>query len=81
MTISLEEISQIMNEKTIVLANDSGPAHLASYMGSPVVVLYGITNAKKYKPNGKGKVITLQGINNDITTIPKDEVINAINSL
>ncbi len=81
LTISLQEVSQMIDDKTIVLANDSGPAHLAAYRGSAVVALYGITNSQKYKPNGRGNITALQGNNMDVTTISKDKIIDTISSL
>ncbi len=80
LSISLKEISEILDEDVIVLSNDSGPAHLGAYKGSGVVALYGVTDSQKYKPNGKGKVVTLQARNSDISTIFVQEVIDALNS-
>jgi len=81
LSISLQEITKYLDAKSIVLSNDSGPAHLATFLGSSVVSLFGITNAKKYMPKGKGKVVALQGSDKKVSNISVKEVLEAINSL
>jgi len=81
LSISLQEITKYFDKKSIILSNDSGPAHLATFFGSSVVSLFGVTDAKKYMPKGKGKVIALQGSDKKVSNISVKEVIEAINSL
>ena len=81
LSISLQEITKYFDKSSIVLSNDSGPAHLATYFGSSVVSLFGITDSKKYMPKGKGRVIVLQGSDKRVSNIPVKEVLEAINSL
>ena len=40
----------IMREAKIVLANDSGAMHLASFFGGKTLGLFGVTNAQKTRP-------------------------------
>jgi heptosyltransferase-3 len=56
---------------TIVIANDSGPAHLAGMIGVPTVVLFGASDPAVWKPLGpRVKVISKASM----TEIAVDEV-------
>jgi len=49
----LMELAGLLNLARIVIANDSGPAHLAAAVGSPVVALFGPTHeAFGFAPRG-----------------------------
>jgi len=41
---TLAELAALVSLASVVLANNSGPAHVAAAMGTPVVVLYALTN-------------------------------------
>jgi len=75
---SLKEITSLMDDETLVLANDSGPAHLAALKGSKVIALYLATEYNKYMPRGDVKAIDLRdGLQNSEEMILS--VINSIN--
>jgi ADP-heptose:LPS heptosyltransferase len=40
----------ILARCSVFVGNDSGPAHLAAYVGCPTVVLFGPGNPAKYRP-------------------------------
>jgi len=60
---SLPELAATLSLCKLVIANDSGGAHLASAVGTPVLVIFGITDSEKTGPLGKN-VTVLQ--NSDI---------------
>jgi len=43
-TLTLGELAALIDRTTVLVANNSGPAHLASALGTPVVDLYALTN-------------------------------------
>lgn len=47
---SLKQLTALLNQATIVLAPDSGPAHIATTQGTPVIGLYGHSNPKRTGP-------------------------------
>lgn len=42
--LSLGELAALIERATVLIANNSGPVHLASALGTPVVDLYALTN-------------------------------------
>ncbi len=46
----LKQLTAILERATLVLAPDSGPAHLANAMGTPVIGLYAATNPDRARP-------------------------------
>lgn len=50
--ISLVELTAILNECDVLITNDSGPMHLADYLGKPVVAIFGPTDPNKTGPVG-----------------------------
>ena len=50
----LPELAALLQRARVVIANDSGPAHLAAAVGSPVVALFGPTHeAFGFTPRGE----------------------------
>lgn len=47
---SLKELLAVLARATVVLAPDSGPAHLATALGVPVIGLYATTNPARARP-------------------------------
>ncbi len=47
---SLKQLTAVLNAAEVVLAPDSGPAHLATTQGTPVIGLYGHSNPKRTGP-------------------------------
>lgn len=54
---SLCTLSALIKCCTVLLTNDSGPMHIASAVGTPLVALFGSTNEKATGPYLHGKVI------------------------
>ena len=47
---SLKELLAVLSRATVVIAPDSGPAHLATAVGTPVIGLYAATNPDRARP-------------------------------
>ncbi|MGR5133202.1 glycosyltransferase family 9 protein [Vibrio alfacsensis] len=47
---TLKQLTAILNKAAVVLAPDSGPAHIATTQGTPVIGLYGHSNPKRTGP-------------------------------
>jgi lipopolysaccharide heptosyltransferase II len=52
---TLKELGALLERADLVVANDSGPMHLAVAMKSDVIALFGPTSPKLTGPYGKGK--------------------------
>ncbi|MGV8878419.1 MAG: lipopolysaccharide heptosyltransferase II [Sphingobacteriaceae bacterium] len=50
---SLNELVDLMANATLVLTTDSGPAHLANSIGTPVIVLFGAGDERNTAPYNK----------------------------
>jgi ADP-heptose:LPS heptosyltransferase len=48
------ELAALLASAGGVLGNDSGPSHLAALLGTPVVVLFGPSDARVWRPVGAG---------------------------
>ena len=55
--ISLRELASIIHDCDVLLTNDSGPMHIASALGTPLVALFGATDEKQTGPYNQGRVI------------------------
>ena len=47
---SLKELLAVLSRATVVIAPDSGPAHMATAVGTPVIGLYAATNPERARP-------------------------------
>lgn len=47
---TLKQLTAVLNKAAIVLAPDSGPVHIATTQGTPVIGLYGHSNPKRTGP-------------------------------
>jgi ADP-heptose:LPS heptosyltransferase len=50
--LSLPETAAVLKECSVVISGDTGPAHLAVAVGTPVIGLYGATDPKRSGPYG-----------------------------
>ena len=50
---NLIELTALINDCSILITNDSGPMHLADFLGKPVIALFGPTDSGKTGPQGK----------------------------
>jgi heptosyltransferase II len=56
---NLKQLAAIMRKSKAVIANDSGPMHIAVSQGVPTVALFGPTSPKITGPYGQGRFIVL----------------------
>lgn len=56
----LKGLSAIISLCDLFIANDSGPMHLASAIGVPVIAIFGSTSSKKTGPRGLGRCVILK---------------------
>jgi ADP-heptose:LPS heptosyltransferase len=54
--IDLEDLVALLSRATLLVANDTGPVHLASALGVPVIGLYGPNTPHLYGPLSAGSV-------------------------
>ncbi len=54
--LSLRETARVLARSRLLVANDSGVAHLAAAVGTPVVALFGPTSDVRYAPRGTAPV-------------------------
>ena len=57
---SLEELCNLISESKALLTTDSGPAHLANSIGTPVIVLFGAGNEHNTAPFNKQNLTVLR---------------------
>jgi ADP-heptose:LPS heptosyltransferase len=50
--VPLKSLPEVVGSARLVIANDSGPMHLAAAMGIPVIGLFGPSSAVRYGPRG-----------------------------
>jgi ADP-heptose:LPS heptosyltransferase len=50
---TLDALADILLEARLVIANDSGPMHLADQLGKPLLALFGPSNLRHWHPNGE----------------------------
>lgn len=59
----LDEWAALLQACRLVIANDSGGAHLAAAVGAPVVVIFGLTDPSRTAPYGaRGRVLQPPGV-------------------
>ncbi|MBE4592291.1 ADP-heptose--LPS heptosyltransferase I [Vibrio navarrensis] len=57
---NLKQLTAVLNKAAVVLAPDSGPAHIATTQGTPVIGLYGHSNPKRTGPyNNLAQVVSV----------------------
>ncbi len=67
---SLPELAAFMSRCSVVIGNDSGGVHLAAAAGTPVVVIFGLTDPSRTKPLGR-RVVVLQDSPQRTRDIPR----------
>ena len=50
---SIQQLAYLLQKASLLIANDSAVLHLASYMNTPIVVIFGPTDETKYGPWSK----------------------------
>jgi len=66
---NLKQLMALLARATVVVTADSGPMHMASSLGTPVVCVFGPTRPEITGPRGIGRTVILQkdvGCNRDV---------------
>jgi ADP-heptose:LPS heptosyltransferase len=58
-SLSVEGLAAALAEVRLLVSCDSGPAHLAGALGTPVLVLFGPTSAVRWAPRAPGRALAL----------------------
>jgi heptosyltransferase-3 len=56
-TLSVGELIALLQRSRFLLTNDSGPMHLASAVGTPVIALFGPESPQFYGPVGEARIL------------------------
>lgn len=48
--LSLAELLALIDEAVLVIGNDSGPAHMAAILGKPLLMVFGSSNVRVWRP-------------------------------
>ncbi|MDP2654863.1 MAG: glycosyltransferase family 9 protein [Candidatus Omnitrophota bacterium] len=75
--ISLLQLGYLFSLCRMAVVNDSAPLHMASYLGVPVVALFGPTDPARYGPWGRVHEVVRSG-GEDVRLIPDQAVLDAI---
>lgn len=59
---TLRQLVALLERAAIVVANDSGPMHIASALGRPMVALFGPTNPVRTGPYGRESTVVRLGL-------------------
>jgi len=54
---TLNELAYLLKRASLLISNDSAPMHIASYLNTPVVAIFGITDDEKYGPWSEGSYL------------------------
>ena len=75
---SFQELASILSEAELYLGNDSGVSHLAAFVETPSIVLFGPTDPRVWHPLGEWVIVmsspdrTMRGIGvNDVLSMMK----------
>lgn len=73
---SLVETMGVLAVARLVIANDTGMAHVAAATGTPTIVLFGPTDAQRWRPPGE-HVVVVQSASRSIADLAIDTVLCA----
>ena len=74
---AIEELPALIDSADLIVANDSGPMHLAAAMHKPVVALFGPTDPKRFGPWGQMENV-LSAPDADLSRLPATQVADFI---
>ena len=74
----LSDLPLLIQNASCVIANDSGPVHLAAALNKPLVGIYGPTDGLRYGPYPIQQHCVLQAPSNDLKQLPTATVLKAI---
>jgi lipopolysaccharide heptosyltransferase II len=59
---TLPQLVALLDRATLVIANDSGPMHIAAALGRPLVTIFGPTNPTRTGPYGRMETVLRLGV-------------------
>lgn len=73
---NIRKMISLIAQSRMVIANDSGPMHLAAAMNKPVIGVFGPTSAKRFGPypSTRDTNVVITAPNNDLTKLSVDAV-------
>ena len=74
---AIEELPALIDSADLIVANDSGPMHLAAAMHKPVVALFGPTDPKRFGPWDQMENV-LSAPDADMSRLPATQVADFI---
>ena len=48
--LTIPELAELIRAAKLYIGNDSGPMHLASAVGTPIVAIWGSSNSQRWRP-------------------------------
>lgn len=60
--LSLPELAAALSASDLLVANDSGPAHIAAALGLPTITLFGPTKPEWFRPFGPGHHVVIRDL-------------------
>jgi heptosyltransferase-3 len=75
---SPSDLARVLGRASVVVANDSGPAHLAAQIGVPTIVLFGPTDPRIWAPTGPVVIVVAPPEPQPMTWLGLDMVIEAL---
>jgi ADP-heptose:LPS heptosyltransferase len=76
----LAESLALFGRARLVIANDTGMAHIAAAAGAPTIVLFGPTDARRWRPPG-ANVVVVQSPTRSIADLSVDAVLDAVRAV
>ena len=73
----LGTLAALLTRSTLVVANDTGVAHLAAAVGAPTVTIFGGPHRRRWEPRGRWTV----GVGVDGAWPPVDDVLTAVDTV
>ena len=78
--LTLRQTAALIKQCRIFISNDSGIAHMAAAVGTPLIVIFGPTNVQRIAPQGE-KVWVLQSPSRDIRDVTPQEVLAQVEKI
>ena len=75
---ALSDLPALIQNAACVVANDSGPIHLAAALGKPLIGIYGPTDSQRYGPYPVADHVIFQAPQQDLKRIPAEDIAQAV---
>lgn len=74
----LSDLPNLIQNAACIVANDSGPVHLAAALSKPLVGIYGPTDSQRYGPYPIAKHTVFQAPQQDLKQVSAKEIVQAV---